>query len=155
MEKHLSHNRIIFFFVFGIGAPLYFLGALFWVFQVSFALGALHSLLLVWRVYDSFSKTCARCPQYGSWRCGLPGKVVPYFFKKKHSLPSLKTIRLHYYIDVFSCLYALCWHALAGFDFALLALLWLVLAWFVAFGPKANHGLMAVYFREQKNQFIV
>lgn len=38
--------------------------------------------LAAW-VWHSFATTCSRCHFYGTGKCGIPGKVVPYFFKKR------------------------------------------------------------------------
>lgn len=138
--------RKLFSIWFGLGAPLYFLSLSVFLYFVHPSLAAVTLVAYIWRVYDSFKKTCSRCQFYGTGRCGLPSLLVPIFFQKKKSSLSQSKIKLHYFVD-------LSFMALAGLGYFVLALsqnqgayllflVWPIGAWLVSFKKKRFHGLL-------------
>ena len=127
---------------FGVGAPLFFFGIFIFLIPNHTFVAAALFVSYVWRVYDSFHKTCSRCHFYGTWKCGLPGKIVSFVLQKNYSQLSRSKILQHAIVDwVFlvgvSLLYVWGYGAMG-----LMASLWPLLAYFVVYKPKRFHGLL-------------
>lgn len=126
---------------FGFGAPLYFFGALVLSFWISPWLSLFLFLSYVWRFYDSFTKTCCRCPNYGTFRCGFQGKMASWFVKRKIDSLSPSQILNHSYIDWGFILAA--WLIYWQIPWlAMIALIWPLGAYFICYRPKQFHGLL-------------
>lgn len=136
------NSRKLFTYWFGIGAPVYFLIALGLAFVIHIYLGIVLLLLYSWRVYDSFHTTCSRCGFYGTYNCGLQGKIVSLMLSKKSGFVSRKRIKIHFYTDIFFIVLTYLIYLSLGIVPALLAAIWPVGAWIIALGPKKYHGLM-------------
>lgn len=127
---------------FGIGAPLFFFGIFVFLLPKHFVLAAILFGAYVWRVYDSFHKTCSRCQFYGSWRCGLPGKIVSLVMPKNTAAISRKTIRQHALVDWIFLLVVAALYVWAFGRMGLLAWIWPATAYFLVYKPKRFHGLL-------------
>ena len=101
------------------------------------------AVLFYWLIY-SFSTTCCRCQFYGTIKCGMPGIIVPYLFKKKSisDLPRWR-IWINFYNDVFLMIYLNTVYVLEPyvFPFVLAAT---ILVYKVVYQKKKFHGLMHV-----------
>lgn len=127
---------------FGLGYPLLAAGALLISFWASHYVGALTVLVLLIHIFVSFRTTCRRCPFYGTAKCGLPGMVIPWIFAKRPATElSTARIRGHFLFDMV-CLF--CLTGVFCFQHWLLplAVVWLLGAWFISFGPNRYHGLL-------------
>jgi hypothetical protein len=122
--------------------PLIAVGATFITYRVHPLFGALTATLLIAWVWHSFSTTCSRCQFYGTSKCGIPGLVVPYFFKKRSAagLP-LWRIWANYYSDIALMFYinaVYLWQP----TFLPITLGATAIVWFVIYRRKRFHGLM-------------
>lgn len=127
---------------FGLGAPCFFFGALFLLGSKSILFAFLLFGAYIWRVYDSFQKTCSRCQFYGSWKCGLPGKIVKLFFAKQNSPISSHTIQVHAWVDgAFLIGVSLLYLWLLG-PIGLMLWIWPIGCYFIVYKPKQFHGLL-------------
>ena len=124
-----------------LAVPL-LIGAFFIVFATHLYLGLAWSVFfLVW-FWDSGETTCSRCSSYGTLGCGVQGKIIPWFWKKKSmASASSARIRLHFYFDIvlfflMNAIYCLepIWLPIAA--------IWTLGAWLISFGPKRFHGLL-------------
>ena len=134
----------IFFIFCGVLYPVIVIGAILISFRYSMWLGILTSCILIYWVSYSFSTTCCRCQYYGSSKCGVPGIIVPYLFKKKSisNLPHWR-IWINYSNDIFLMVYLNCIYALVPllFPFVFSATL---IVYIVVYRKKKFHGLMHV-----------
>ena len=131
-----------FSFWFGFGAPLYFFGALLLIGQKSLSLGAVVLAAYCWRVYQSFDKTCSRCPNYNSWTCGVPGKLVAHLMPKKSTRLSKKQIQTEAVIDWTFMIGVYLLAYLPHPIFRYIAWIWPLLAYVLVYKPKRFHGLL-------------
>jgi hypothetical protein len=137
----ISPYRIFYLFC-GLLYPAIAGGAIIITYEAHFLFGALTLAILIAWVWHSFSTTCSRCQFYGTNRCGIPGLVVPYFFKKRSTagLPIWR-IWTNYYSDIGLMMYLNAVYLLRP------VLLPVVLSataivWFVVYRRKRFHGLM-------------
>ena len=130
--------------------PIIASGAVFITYRVHPLFGALTIVLLIAWVWHSFSTTCSRCHFYGTSKCGVPGLVVPYFFKKRSTagLP-LWRIWANYYSDMALMAYINITYIFqpAFLPFTLGAT---VLVWLVVYRRKRFHGLMHLLKRSDR-----
>jgi hypothetical protein len=127
---------------FGVGYPLLGAGALIISFWISLYLGALTVLVLLMHIFVSFRTTCRRCPFYGTAKCGLPGLVIPWIFAKRPATElSTTRIRGHFIFDLVCLLYLTGVFCLQHWLLPP-AVVWLLGAWVISFGPKRYHGLL-------------
>lgn len=138
--------RKLFSIWFGVGAPLYFLSLSVFMYFIHPSLAVISLLAYIWRVYDSFQKTCSRCQFYGTGKCGLPSLIVPLFFQKKTTSLSIQKIRQHYIVDLIFVGFAAFGYLSLGIAHKqigyLLFLLWPIGAWLISFKHKRFHGLL-------------
>jgi hypothetical protein len=108
-------------------------------------------LALLW-LLNMGQTTCSRCSSYNTGRCGVQSWVVPLFWAKK----SMKTVspfrvRLNMAFDVLMM-------AVNGVVLAFVPMIlpvylaWVVLGWFVVYGPKQNHGLQPLLRAEERKE---
>lgn len=138
-----NHNKNFLFFRiwFGFGAPLYFFGALTFLAFHSMPMALFLLLAYAWRIYDSFTTTCCRCPHYGTYNCGVQGKIASFFVKRKTDFLSKDKIKLHSYVDwIFIVVALIVYFQKPWLGF--LASLWPVGAYFLVYKPKRFHGLL-------------
>jgi len=142
MIKTFTQQRI-FQFAFGLGAPLFFLGVFTVLLPNHLGLSIGFLIAYIWRVFDSFQKTCSRCSNYGSWRRGLPGKTVTLFFKKNKEEISSTIIKKHALVDwVFIVAAVGVYFFYGSARLGLISLIWPTLAYFLVYKPKRWHGLL-------------
>jgi hypothetical protein len=137
----LISQRRLFTLWFWMGAPLA-IGALVIAFATCLYFGLLTSVLAAVWFWDMGETTCSRCASYGTTGCGIQGKLIPLFWKRKAMASvSVRRIRLHFYFDIFMML---CVNATYLLYPPLLpvVLLWSAGAWWISFGPKRYHGLL-------------
>jgi hypothetical protein len=97
--------------------------------------------LVAW-VWHSFATTCSRCHFYGTSKCGIPGMVVPYFFKKRTLIGfPLWRIKANMYSDFVLMIYLNAIFALRPvlLPFTLGAT---VIVWLVIYRRNRFHGLL-------------
>jgi hypothetical protein len=127
---------------FGLGYPLLAVGALIISFWTNLYCGTLTVFVLLIHIFVSFRTTCRRCPFYGTAKCGLPGLVTPWIFAKQPATElSTARIRGHFIFDL-GCLFYLTGVFCLQHWLLPLAVVWLVGAWLISFGPKRYHGLL-------------
>lgn len=143
------NKQRVFTIWFGFGAPVYFFGALWLAFLINPYLGCAILGLYIWRIYNSFNTTCSRCSFYGTFKCGLQGKVVSLLFRKKTDSISTNRIKIHFFTDLLFIGLAYMIYLSYGILPALLAAIWPIGAWLISLGPKKYHGLM---WRLRKNE---
>ncbi len=151
MITDLFRSKSLFQVWFGVGAPVFFFGSMYLAVQIDLRLGLALFLVLLIRVWDSFRTTCRRCGFYGTWKCGLPGKIVTLFFERERSHLSKNRIYLHYIVDLMVTLLAFSLYAYHGSIVLLLGLIWPAGAVILVFGPRRFHGLLP----QLKNEFQV
>jgi hypothetical protein len=106
-------------------------------------------LHLLWLLHMG-QTTCSRCSSYNTGRCGVQSWIVPLFWAKK-SMRGVSPfrVRLNMAFDVIMM-------AVNGVVFAFVPVIipvylaWVVLGWFVVYGPKQNHGLQPLLKAEEK-----
>jgi hypothetical protein len=137
----LASRQRLFTLWFWFGAPL-LLGALIIAYATGLYLGlAFTALTLVW-FWDMGDTTCSRCSSYGTLGCGVQGKIIPWFWKKKSmASASPGRIRLHFYFDLVMMGLVNLLYCLAPI-FLPVVILWSLGAWWISFGPKQFHGLL-------------
>lgn len=140
----------VFYVICGLIYPFILIGALIISFITHWALGILTTgILSYWMVY-AFTTTCCRCSFYGTGRCGLTGKVVPLFLKKK-SLKGLPIwrIKLNYYNDLMLMLYINLVYLLTPVVYPFI-LLTSILVYIYVYKDMRFHGLMHLLKKEEK-----
>ena len=144
----------VFFLICGVIYPFILLGALFISFKTHLALGFLTLAFLAYWMSYAFSTTCCRCSFYGTSRCGLPGKIVPFLLKKKsiEGLP-LWRIQLNYYNEMVLMVYINSVYLLVPMLFPIIVLL-SVLVYKYVYKHKRFHGLMHLWKKQQKLQVL-
>ena len=145
----------IFFLFCGILYPIIVGGALYISFDHNLWLGIFTSAILIYWLVYSFSTTCCRCQFYGSSKCGIPGIVVPYFFKKKSifDLPKWR-IWVNFYNDIILMIYLNLIYILEPFLFPFI-LAATVLVYKTVYRKKKFHGLMHVLRKKpQRNKAL-
>ena len=141
-------NRSAFQLWFGIGVPTYALIALILAFLINRWYGVITGLWYVARILDTAGTTCTRCPNYATWNCGLPGKVVPLVVKRNKKAISQRRLKIHYYVDLFAFLYAWFPYSIYAFrhnsfwSLPVFATLYLIGCWEIVFRRKRYHGLL-------------
>jgi hypothetical protein len=136
----LSSQRL-FTMWFWLGAPL-LLGAFMIAFVTSLYLGLLFSALVAIWFWDMGETTCSRCSCYGTLGCGVQGKIIPLFWRKKSmASASPRRFRMHFYFDLFMLGVVNLVYCLEPV-FLPIVLLWTLGAWWISFGPKRFHGLL-------------
>lgn len=136
--KHFQFN--LFRIWFGLGAPLFFFGALYLALKIHVLVAFFLGLSYSFRIYHSFSSTCSRCAFYGSSICGLPGKIVPWFFNKNTTPLSFELIQKHKKIDfIFIAIAFLIYVFTNQF---LIGLIWPIGAYFTVYKNHQFHGLL-------------
>jgi hypothetical protein len=134
-------QRRLFTIWFWMSAPI-LIGGLAIAFASCVWFGLLASVLAAVWFWETGETTCSRCPSYGTFRCGVPGKLVPLFWKRKSAASvSPSRIRLHFYFDVFLLLCVNATYILHPWLLPL-ALIWTAGAWWISLGPKRYHGLL-------------
>ena len=139
-----SKSYKIFYLFCGVLYPMIALGAIVISFYQNIWFGVLTSFILIYWISYSFSTTCCRCQFYGSKKCGLPGIIVPFLFKKKsiNNLPRWR-IWVNYYNDIFLMVYLNSVYIFIPliFPFVLAST---VLVYVVVYRQKRFHGLMYI-----------
>jgi hypothetical protein len=130
--------------------PLICAGAIWIAMCKHIAFGLFTVGCLVASFWHSFATTCSRCHFYGTGKCGIPGKVVPFFFKKR-SLKGfpLWRIKANLYSEVVLMIYLNAIYTLRPLllpaTLGVTAIIWLVV-----YRGKRFHGLL--YLLESKRQ---
>jgi hypothetical protein len=134
-------KRRLFTLWFWMGAPLA-VGALVVAFATCVYFGLLASALAALWFWDMGETTCSRCSSYGTFGCGVQGKLIPLFWKRKSlASASQRRIRLHFFFDIFIVILVNATYVLYPV-FLPVVLLWTAGAWWISFGPKRFHGLL-------------
>lgn len=127
----------------GFGAPPFLFGMIGVGFYTSIALGIANLIIVGSFIYYTINTTCRRCPLYGTNKCPVPGRILPFFLPKLEDTSiSLAKIREHYVVDLLMIVYA---NITYGF---FLPVLWPVVfvgsigALLIVYIPKRHHGLL-------------
>ncbi len=109
--------------------------------------------LAAW-VWHSFATTCSRCHFYGTGKCGIPGRVVPYFFKKRslEGFP-LWRIKANLYSDIVLMIYLNAIYALHP-ALLLLTLSATAIVWLVVYRHNRFHGLLYLLEPQRRQRTI-
>jgi hypothetical protein len=118
------------------------LGAFVIAFVTNAYIGLLWSILFAVWFWDSGETTCSRCSSYGSLNCGVQGKIIPLFWKRRSpASASRRRIRFHYYLDLLMIAAMNAVYCLEPI-FLPIVLIWTLGAWLISLGPKRFHGLL-------------
>lgn len=123
-------------------AVLFLVGAFFIAFANNLFLGLAWSAVFLAWFWDSGETTCSRCSSYDTYGCGVQGKIIPWFWKKKSmASASPARIRLHFYFDILMMVLV---NGIYCLEPVLLpfVVLWSLGVWLISFGPKRFHGLL-------------
>lgn len=138
----LFKSRKFFTTWFGFGIPPFLFGTVYLGYLISLTWGLITTAIIAFWVYQNFRTTCRRCQYYGTTKCGLPGMIVPYLYKKESPYSiSLKRIKIHYYFDIAMLLYV-------NFIFAHFPLIYplvgvgSIVGYLIVFRRKRFHGLL-------------
>ena len=122
--------------------PPFLLGTVVVAFLINTIFGLVTlAITIVW-VVETFSTTCRRCPFYATSKCGVPGLLVPFIFRKQSpNTISIRRVRLHYYADLTMIFLVnfVYWHVpwlfpiVAGCSF---------IGILIVFHPRKYHGLL-------------
>jgi hypothetical protein len=124
-----------------LAVPL-LIGAFVIAFATNLYLGLVWSAFFAVWFWDSGETTCSRCSSYGTLGCGVQGKIIPWFWKKKTmASASPARIRLHFYFDIVLFLAGNAIYCLEPMWLPIM-LTWTIGAWLISFGPKRFHGLL-------------
>jgi hypothetical protein len=137
----LISQRRLFTLWFWMGAPLA-VGALVIAFATCLWFGLFTSAVAAVWFWDMGETTCSRCSSYNTFGCGVQGKLIPLFWKRKSlASASPRRIRLHFYFDMLVILLVNAIYVLVPWLLPVV-LLWTAGAWWISFGPKRYHGLL-------------
>lgn len=140
----------IFYVLYGLFFPVSVLGAIIISYMQHPAFGLLTAVIFFSWVWHSFSTTCSRCQFYGTNKCGIPGIVVPYFFKKRSLVGfPLWRIKANYYSDIGLMIYLNLVYSLHP-PLLRITLTINLIVWFVVYRKKRFHGLMYLLKKEKK-----
>jgi hypothetical protein len=136
----LSRQRF-FTLWFWFGAPL-LMGAFIIAFATGLYLGFAFSALAVIWFWDMGETTCSRCSSYGTLGCGVQGKIIPLFWRKKSmASASPRRIRFHFFFDLLMLGLVHLIYCLEPIFLPIL-IVWSLGAWWISFGPKQFHRLL-------------
>jgi hypothetical protein len=137
----LISQRRLFTLWFWMGAPLA-AGALVIAFATCVYFGLLASALAILWFWDMGETTCSRCSSYGTFGCGVQGKLIALLWRRKSlASASPRRVRLHFYFDIFILICVNTTYLLCPL-FLPVVLLWTAGAWWISFGPRRFHGLL-------------
>ena len=152
-SRHIIPTRYQLFYAFcALLFPLLCIGAIWITASKHLAFGLFTVCYLVAWVWHSFATTCSRCHFYGTGKCGIPGKVVPYFFKKRTLVDfPLWRIKVNLYSDIALMIYL---NAVFSMRPILLPITLgaTFIVWQVVYRHRRFHGLL--YLLEPKRRTI-
>ena len=137
----LLSSRRLFTFWHWFAVPL-LLGAFFITYATHVYLGLAWTVVFAIWFWDCGETTCSRCSSYDTLGCGIQGKIIPWFWKKKSmASASPVRIRMHFYFDVLMMVVVNAIYCLEP-SWLPITLIWTLGAWLISFGPKRFHGLL-------------
>ena len=138
----LFKSRQFFTTWFGVGIPPFLFGTVYSAYLISLSWGIITAVIIVFWIHQTFRTTCRRCQYYGTTKCGLPGIIAPYLYKKESPFSiSLKRIKIHYYFDLALIIYVNIIYAHFPTIYPMVAIGSLV-GYLIVFRNKRFHGLL-------------
>ncbi|MEM7391026.1 MAG: hypothetical protein AAF492_01660 [Verrucomicrobiota bacterium] len=149
VDRWLAHirgflrSKEAFTYLVGFGAPPFLFGMIAVGFNHSILFGLVNLVVVVSFIVYTINTTCRRCPFYGTNRCPVPGRILPFFLPKlKDTSISIRKIQQHYVVDLLMTTYA----NITYFFFC--RVLWpfviagTIAALLIVYIPKRHHGLL-------------